>query len=250
MDFNSPRLLLSFPIELLTEIIQLADLDTRSSLCRVSKGLSSLSTPILYRDILLKSSSSVVKCLSTLSTCSSSARYVKMLHIAYNTAQASTEDNIIESVELIKNALACLPNILRLAINPPTNERDAYELAICSTTFDKLDTFIWSSKFTVELLEFLARHHQKLITVGFNFEPLEQIQIHRYSLENVEAIVLPKLVKFYGELHHVRLLGASETLKSVTAQWTGNVEDLVGFEKSIMCLGQAKNLTLGHSARP
>lgn len=94
----------------------------------------------------------------------------------------------------------------------------------------------------MELLEFLARHHQKLITVGFNFEPLEQIQIHRYSLENVEAIVLPKLVKFYGELHHVRLLGASETLKSVTAQWTGNVEDLVGFEKSIMCLGQAKNL--------
>ncbi|KAJ4469206.1 hypothetical protein J3R30DRAFT_3687425 [Lentinula aciculospora] len=127
-----------------------------------------------------------------------------------------------------------------LAVNPPSEERDAYEHAICQTTFPKLDTFIWSATCSLRLLKFLTQHHQQLYTVAFNFEPLETLTILRYSLADAEPITLRGLVKFYGELHHVRLLGAEDTIKSITGQWTG--QELTNFRSCMMSLRRIKHL--------
>ncbi|KAJ3731333.1 hypothetical protein DFJ43DRAFT_1079716 [Lentinula guzmanii] len=240
MNFNLPPSFISLPVELLTEIIRFSNPKTQASLCRVSKGLNFLSIPILYNDIFLQSFSATYKCLLTFSTCPALGAAVRLLHIAYNTEQSSTEGGVCKHAELLQNALTLMPNLLCLAVNPPQTERDAYENAISKCLFPKLDTFIWSAPFSLQLLQFLTRHRDQLITVAFNFEPLEPITIYRYSLSDAEPIILPGLVKFYGELHHVRLLGAEDTLKSVTGQWTG--QESTDFENCMISLGQTKRL--------
>ncbi|KAJ3776047.1 hypothetical protein FB446DRAFT_722933 [Lentinula raphanica] len=240
MNFNSPACFSSLPVELITEIIKAVDTRTQSSLSIVSKGVNYLSIPILYNDVFLQSFSAVHKCLLTLSSCPTHASYVRMLHIAYNTEKSSEGGGICEHSELLKNTLPLLQNLFCLAINPPKNERDTYEDAIAQCSFPRLDTLIWSASLSLQLLKFFSRHREQIVTLAFNFEPLEPVIIHRYSLHDAEPTPLTGLVKFYGELHHVRVLGAENALRSVTGQWTG--QGLNDFESCMINLGRMERL--------
>lgn len=73
--------ILQLPLELLQLIVQRVPIATRLSLCLVSKSFHSFTIPSVYRDISLKSPSSVVRCCHTLSNSKFAATFIKRFAI-------------------------------------------------------------------------------------------------------------------------------------------------------------------------
>ncbi|KAF8066506.1 hypothetical protein FPV67DRAFT_1190596 [Lyophyllum atratum] len=203
---------LNLPLELLTEIADIIDLDTQLSLCRVSKLFHSLTVASVYRVICLYTPSSVVACCSTLARRKEAAAAVRQFSIIYTPAEPASSHYFASFYSILGSALEHLPHLqeLKLMVLDPN-----YIQTLNNALFHSLRHFECYLALTDSLILFLNRHPTIIYLQTAPSEALTPSSMGSV----LPRVILPKLQYFIGNSEGVSALVPDASLRAAFIFW-------------------------------
>ncbi|KDQ56191.1 hypothetical protein JAAARDRAFT_59568 [Jaapia argillacea MUCL 33604] len=189
---NTSVSLTRLPVELLDQIFRSTSQSAQHSLCTVSKTFNSISTRVLYEDIVLQSSQQIVSCCRTLAAKSSMAKHVKKLTCI---SDRDTSPRFHAYYNLLLSALTSITELrdLALALDEPSIRQI---LTIC--TWHRLLSFrCLRYPSSSPLHSFLSRHTSTLECLCISPGP-DIPDPHSYRIEPITPILMPNLRIYLG----------------------------------------------------
>lgn len=204
--------ILNLPVEVLEEIAGVVNIDTRLSLCRVSKLFHSFTIRSLYRDISLVNPSALVACCHVLSSNLSAAVAVRTFSITYTPSEPPKTYYFSSFYAVIRRAIRCLSSLqhLRLMVFDP-----AYIQTLDHLTLPSLHHFECYLTLTDSLISFLNRHP----TISY----LQIAPTEAFALPSLAGppprILLPQLQYFSGNSQCISALACDTALRAAFIFW-------------------------------
>ncbi|KAK7032706.1 F-box domain-containing protein [Favolaschia claudopus] len=217
----------SLALETLEEIIAFMPPETHLALCLVSKLLYGLSVRSIYRDVLLRSPSAVVKCCRTVAKNRLVASAVRRFKILYTPSDAPRFSSYYSVIEQALQRMNHVQDLVLLV----ADSRYISVLTRCS--FPRLGHFECCLSLDDIMVSFLNRHlHIRYLQLGAH----ENVPHSKHPI-----VTLPKLEYFIGNNSCVAPLLRGASLRAAFITW-----DAVGepMEDSIAALERSSTDTL------